>query len=251
MFSRFFIIILINATGSDEVIALQRKSNSITFRYLVSGCLKMRVTWFYWTFLFSLFCNLECHTNRIYWPKLLSNIGMTLRRVGWHHYQSNQPRIRRRRRRLHIKQLKRFICELCKSKVQTILWICASISGFLNFSLLFFCAMQIPLSFDIPFVCCFSIAYFWWIFCFFTKWLDVSFLSIFLFEEKKMQCSKCPYLFERSISLSLLRTAYEKWLNTPIRFIGFRIFFRHVAWEKECIVYGILVDTIIAPAAII
>lgn len=53
--SRFFIniiiiISIINATRSDEVTALasiktkQQNNNHITFRYLVSGCLKMRVT---------------------------------------------------------------------------------------------------------------------------------------------------------------------------------------------------------------
>lgn len=50
----------------------------------------------------------------------------------------------------------------------------------------------------------------------------------FLFLSRKwIQSIFCSYLFEQSVSLSLLRTAYEKWLNTLIRFIGFCVFFRH------------------------
>lgn len=66
----------------------------------------------------------------------------------------------------------------------------------------------------------------------FLKWLDVSF--IFREEKKKTECFKCFYWFEQSVSLSLLRTAYKKWLNTPIRFIGFCIFLQtHVYGKKN------------------
>lgn len=165
---------------------------------------------------------------------------MALRRVGWHHTRANHFDAFQTATATvdaQWRRLKRFICELCKSKAKTISWICVWISV-LFFS--FFPSVQVSF-FDYLFL----LQFFWALERGLTS---VSFLL--LKREKKIQ-NIHSHLFEQSVSLSLLHTVYEKWLNTAIRFIGFCVFLRHGYGQIMCIDINILVDTIIAPAAII
>lgn len=100
---------------------------------------------------------------------------MALRRVGWHHNQANHlnvfqtATVNSQRRRL-----KRFICEICKSKSKTIIWICASML------VQFFSFFAKQVLFWLIFLSFFDCLVLLYSFCI-EKRLDVS----FCFEEKK------------------------------------------------------------------
>lgn len=211
--------------------------------YLVSGCLKMRVAWLKWTFWFFFFIFFFLCSVNMYMPHKLylstktdaeyQNGKIALRRVGWHHKRANhsnafqtasEATAASQRRRL-----KRFICELCKSKAKTISWICASIW-------VLFCSFLFTTQIPFFFLCLIFLSLFSSIACFCYNFSEVAWRQFyFSWREKKNWMLQMLLLVWTKCFIIFVTHGIQKVAEHPDKIYRLLYFLTDTClWEKEC-----------------